>query len=108
MSLGVEKHRELAEQSVRNIRNSNPELLTSSPPRLRIMAGNALSGLTYVTFVENECGGVDVLSEEAAFDAIHVGAAASTIPKILMEKLSPGGRMVIPVGPRSTFQVYTL
>jgi len=87
--LGVEKHRELAELSIRNIRSSNPELLTSSPPRIRIMAGNALS---------------DVLSDEAEFDAIHVGAAASTVPKILMEKLSPGGRMVIPVGPRSTFQ----
>ena len=44
MGLGVEKHQELAEQSVRNIRNSNPELLTSSPPRIQIMAGNVLSG----------------------------------------------------------------
>lgn len=47
---------------------------------------------------------IDILSDEPAFDAIHVGAAASTIPDILVQKLNPGGRMVIPVGPRSTFQ----
>lgn len=41
---GVEKHRELAQQSIRNIRSSNPELLTGVPPRLQIRAGNALSG----------------------------------------------------------------
>ncbi|KAG5192533.1 protein-L-isoaspartate O-methyltransferase-like protein [Tribonema minus] len=37
--------------------------------------------------------------EVAPFDAIHVGAAAETIPPKLVHQLKLGGRMFIPVGP---------
>lgn len=45
------------------------------------------------------------LEGEEGFDAIHVGAAAEHLPDILVEKLNPKGRMVIPVGPHGEFQV---
>ena len=38
------------------------------------------------------------LPEEAPFDAIIVTAAPAAVPERLIEQLTPGGRMVVPVG----------
>ena len=39
------------------------------------------------------------LPEHAPFDAIHVGAAAETLPEALATQLKVGGVMIVPIGP---------
>jgi protein-L-isoaspartate(D-aspartate) O-methyltransferase len=46
--------------------------------------------------------------EEAPFDAIITTAAAPDVPRYLIEQLSVGGRLVIPVGGRDVQTLYKL
>ena len=42
--------------------------------------------------------GIAGVPEDGPYDAIHVGAAATTLPAALVEQLASPGRMFIPVG----------
>lgn len=63
--LGVEKHKELAHRSMQSLQQAVPDLMKKGT--IKIMPGNVLG---------------KVLSEYGPFDAIHVGAAAATMPQV--------------------------
>ncbi|THU93631.1 Pcmt1-prov protein [Dendrothele bispora CBS 962.96] len=79
--VGIEHVSELAEWSRQNLKNDGlGETLESG--EIEIIAGDGRQGYA--------AGG--------PYDAIHVGAAAPTIPEALVQQLASPGRMFIPVG----------
>jgi len=79
--IGIDVVPELVETSIENVKRDQPELLSSGRVVLKVQDGWKGD------------------AENAPYDAIHVGAAAASVPRALVEQLARGGRMVIPVGP---------
>eukprot|EP01100_Stratorugosa_tubuloviscum_P016071 TRINITY_DN994_c1_g3_i1.p1 TRINITY_DN994_c1_g3~~TRINITY_DN994_c1_g3_i1.p1 ORF type:complete len:238 (-),score=120.16 TRINITY_DN994_c1_g3_i1:200-862(-) len=83
---GIETIKELVDWSNSNLSKDQPQLLEQNI--IKIAGGDGWAGL----------------ESEAPFDAIHVGAAAATIPQALINQLKSGGRLIIPVGAQTEDQ----
>ena len=68
-------------------------------------AGLRLSTLGYEGIHLRVGDGSRGWAEHAPFDRILVTAAASEVPRALLDQLADGGRMVIPLGPRDVQQL---
>ncbi|EIW54993.1 Pcmt1-prov protein [Trametes versicolor FP-101664 SS1] len=79
--VGIEHVSELVEWSVGNLRKDGLGSALDAG-QIKVIAGDGRKGLP----------------EDGPYDAIHVGAAAPTLPKELIEQLARPGRMFIPVG----------
>jgi protein-L-isoaspartate(D-aspartate) O-methyltransferase len=73
--------------------------------RVATLAGRArrlLDHLNYYNVAIRVGDGTYGWREEAPFDAIIVTAGAPEVPKLLLEQLAIGGKLVLPVGSRSS------
>jgi protein-L-isoaspartate(D-aspartate) O-methyltransferase len=69
---------------------------------LAVRARSVLEGLGYQNVIIEVFDGTYGWSDEAPFDAILVTAGAPEAPQPLLDQLKEGGRLVIPIGDRTT------
>ena len=84
---GIEHTQDLTDLAKYNVQELDPEL------RSDLRLGTDDSRVHFL-----KADGWDGIPAAAPFDAIHVGAAARTVPDALVNQLARGGRLVIPVG----------
>eukprot|EP00735_Rhodelphis_limneticus_P004024 TRINITY_DN15572_c0_g1::TRINITY_DN15572_c0_g1_i1::g.28483::m.28483 TRINITY_DN15572_c0_g1::TRINITY_DN15572_c0_g1_i1::g.28483 ORF type:complete len:249 (-),score=26.27,sp/P22062/PIMT_RAT/55.16/7e-80,PCMT/PF01135.14/1.4e-73,Methyltransf_31/PF13847.1/3.7e+03,Methyltransf_31/PF13847.1/1.5e-08,Methyltransf_18/PF12847.2/5.9e-08,Methyltransf_26/PF13659.1/0.00024,Methyltransf_26/PF13659.1/4.4e+03,GCD14/PF08704.5/0.00033,PrmA/PF06325.8/0.00045,Ubie_methyltran/PF01209.13/0.0006,Methyltransf_11/PF08241.7/0. len=86
---GIEYVNELVNLAQKNLQSDPMGSQFVAQGRIQVIRGDGWKGLP----------------EEAPFNAIHVGAAAASLPQALVDQLANGGRMVIPIGPQGGEQV---
>ncbi|XP_018045146.1 PREDICTED: protein-L-isoaspartate(D-aspartate) O-methyltransferase-like isoform X2 [Atta colombica] len=84
--VGIEHIPELIEISTRNVREDNSHFLKED--RIKFVVGDGRLGHP----------------ADGPYNAIHVGAAAETLPETLIDQLAPGGRLICPVVAIKGFQ----
>ena len=77
-------------------------------PELAERAAWTLARLGYTNVSARAGDGYDGWPEAAPFDAVMVTAAANHVPPPLLAQLGEGGRLIIPLGPTTSFQTLTL
>lgn len=69
-------------------------------PELTASARATLQELGYGNIRVEQAGDALGWPHDAPYDAIIVAAAAPRLPRILLDQLAPGGRIIVPVGSR--------
>lgn len=88
--VGIEHIKELYDFGLKNICKSHKDLLDNKS--IELILGDGRIGF----------------KEKAPYKSIHVGAASMQVPKVFIEQLACGGRLVMPLGPQGDQYIYLI